>query len=83
MNIQQFKAKWQGSTLKERPASQEHLIDLCRVLGVPSPAEADRDDAYFVGVLHSRAREVWSLCMGTWLSGPRWVEAQRIDAISL
>jgi len=26
-----------------------------------------RDDDYFVGVLHSRAHEVWSLRMGTWL----------------
>jgi len=26
-----------------------------------------RDDDYFFGVLHSRAHEVWSLRMGTWL----------------
>lgn len=26
-----------------------------------------RDDDYFLGVLHSRAHEVWSLRMGTWL----------------
>ena len=36
-----FIAKWQASELKERSASQEHFIDLCRLLGEPTPAEAD------------------------------------------
>ena len=30
-----------ASALKERSASQEHFIDLCRLLGEPTPAEAD------------------------------------------
>ena len=30
-----------ASELKERSASQEHFIDLCRLLGEPTPAEAD------------------------------------------
>mgnify|MGYP007030116868 CR=1 FL=1 len=30
-----------GSTRTERAASQEHFIDLCRMLGVPTPNEAD------------------------------------------
>ena len=34
-------AKWRASELKERSAAQEHFIDLCRVLGEPTPAEAD------------------------------------------
>ena len=38
---QEFIAKWRASTLKERSASQEHFIDLCRLLGEPTPAEAD------------------------------------------
>ena len=37
----EFIAKWRASTLKERSASQEHFIDLCRLLGEPTPAEAD------------------------------------------
>ena len=37
----EFIAKWQASELKERSASQEHFIDLCRLLGEPTPAEAD------------------------------------------
>lgn len=28
--------------LKERSAAQEHFIDLCRLLGEPTPAEAAR-----------------------------------------
>ena len=36
-----FIAKWRASELKERSASQEHFIDLCRLLDEPTPAEAD------------------------------------------
>ena len=37
----EFIAKWRASQLKERSASQEHFIDLCRMLGEPTPAEDD------------------------------------------
>ena len=37
----EFIAKWRASELKESSASQEHFIDLCRLLGEPTPAEAD------------------------------------------
>ena len=36
-----FIAKWRASELKERSAAQEHFIDLCRLLGELTPAEAD------------------------------------------
>ena len=36
-----FIAKWRATELKERSAAQEHFIDLCRLLGEPTPAEAD------------------------------------------
>ncbi|MGK2852017.1 MAG: type IIL restriction-modification enzyme MmeI, partial [Candidatus Limnocylindrales bacterium] len=36
-----FAQKWQGSTATEKAASQEHFIDLCRMLGEPTPNEAD------------------------------------------
>ena len=43
----EFIAKWHASELKERSAAQEHFIDLCRLLGEPTPAEADpRGDHY-------------------------------------
>ena len=41
MTPHEFIAKWSASTLKERSAAQEHFIDLCRLLGEPTPAEAD------------------------------------------
>ena len=33
--------KWRTADLKERSGSQEQFIDLCRLLGEPTPAEAD------------------------------------------
>ena len=41
MEAQQFIAKWHASELNERSAAQEHFIDLCRLLGEPTPAEDD------------------------------------------
>ena len=42
MTPNEFITKWQASSeLKERSASQEHFIDLCRLLGEPTPADAD------------------------------------------
>jgi type II restriction/modification system DNA methylase subunit YeeA len=38
----EFATKWAGSTRTERAASQEHFIDICRMLGVPTPNEADQ-----------------------------------------
>lgn len=37
----EFAAKWSGSQRNERAAAQEHFIDLCRMLGVQTPNEAD------------------------------------------
>jgi hypothetical protein len=34
-----FAAKWRGDTRKERSVSQEHFIDLCRLLGHETPGE--------------------------------------------
>ena len=42
-----FIAKWRDSTLKESSGSQEHFIDLCRMLGEPTPAEADPDGEHY------------------------------------
>ncbi len=41
MTPYEFITKWRASELKERSASQEHFIDLCRLLGEPTPAESD------------------------------------------
>lgn len=37
----EFATKWSGSTRTERAASQEHFIDLCRLVGTKTPNEAD------------------------------------------
>lgn len=38
---QDFVETWRANRNKERSASQEHFIDLCRMLGVPTPNQAD------------------------------------------
>ena len=37
----EFSAKWRGVTTTEKASSQSHFIDLCRMLGEPTPHEAD------------------------------------------
>ena len=41
MTPTEFITKWRASELKESASSQEHFLDLCRLLGEPTPAEAD------------------------------------------
>ena len=47
MTPQEFVDKWRRSALKERSASQEHFIDLCQMLGHPTPAKADPEGSSF------------------------------------
>jgi hypothetical protein len=47
MNVQQFQAIWRNNTLTERAASQSHFIDVCHLLGLPTPAEADPAGTFF------------------------------------
>ena len=42
MNVHEFQAKWAGNTNKERSASQEHFLDVCAVLGQPTPSAFDK-----------------------------------------
>lgn len=58
-----FISKWRNSTLKERSASQEHFIDLCRLVGHPTPAEADPDGTFFTfekGVAKTGSGNGWA-----------------------
>jgi hypothetical protein len=42
-----FIRKWSDSELRERQGAQEHFIDLCNLLGEPTPATADaKGDTY-------------------------------------
>ena len=47
MDAIEFQRKWIGVELKERPAFQEHFLDLCRVLDVPTPAAIDPDGSFY------------------------------------
>ncbi len=83
MTPQDFITKWgpggPAFELNERQGAQPHFMDLCQLLGVPTPgsagdyifeqatlATARADDTSF-GILHSRFHELWSLRMCTWL----------------
>ncbi|HEV7877919.1 class I SAM-dependent DNA methyltransferase [Bradyrhizobium sp.] len=46
MDVHQFIDKWARADRTERQAAQEHFIDLCRVLGEPTPNEAADPGAY-------------------------------------
>ena len=43
----EFARKWSGSVRTERAASQEHFIDICRMVGVPTPNEADSTGEWY------------------------------------
>ncbi len=47
ITAQEFILKWSRSTLKERSAAQEHFIDLCRLVGELTPAQADPHGDWF------------------------------------
>ena len=47
MTPQQFVAKWSRAALSERAASQEHFLNLCALLGQPTPAGLDATGAEY------------------------------------
>ncbi len=47
MTPEMFVAKWTASKLKESASSQEHFIDLCHLVGHPTPAESDSEGTSF------------------------------------
>lgn len=47
MTPQEFVRKWSRVALPERAASQEHFLDLCRLLGQPTPASHDATGAEY------------------------------------
>ena len=47
MTPQQFSAKWANNELKESAASKEHFIDVCALVGAPTPREADKKGEWF------------------------------------
>ena len=41
LTLQAFIERWKAAELSERASYQQHFIDLCRLLGEPTPVEAD------------------------------------------
>ena len=41
LSAAEFAARWRENARRERASSQQHFLDLCRLLDVPGPAEAD------------------------------------------
>jgi hypothetical protein len=63
LSSQEFVAKWRHATLKERSAAQEHFIDLCRLVGHPTPAELDPTGSTFAfeaGVAKGHGGSGWA-----------------------
>jgi hypothetical protein len=58
---QVFAAKWRGDTRKERSVSQEHFIDLCRLLDHPTPGDSrDGSLAFEEGASKQRGGQGWA-----------------------
>lgn len=63
MTPSEFAAKWTSSTRTERAASQEHFIDLCRMLGFQTPNEADPSGDWYAfekGAEQLDGRDGWA-----------------------
>ena len=63
IDVQTFVTKWRENARRERASSQEHFIDLCRLLGVPTPNEADpsgRGYAFEAGAARTSGGEGWA-----------------------
>ena len=43
MTPDDFIRKWQGISLREKQAAQEHFLDLCALVGVESPDPGEPD----------------------------------------
>lgn len=71
------------------PRVSKHRIFVWRdsnVLANDGTIAFARDDDYFFGVLHSRAHELWSLRMGTWLgkgNDPRYTPTTCFETFAL
>jgi len=69
MTPQQFIAKWANASLNERAAAQQHFIDLCHLLGQPTPAQADAQGAWYTfekGVTKAGGGDGWA---DVWMRG--------------
>jgi len=80
MTIHDFIAKWRRVSLGERQASQQHFLDLCAVVGHPTPAAADPTGESFTferGAARLKARTLTNL----YNQRPTWLDLahRRLD----
>ncbi len=47
MTPYEFATKWEQANLSESAGSQEHFLDICRLVGEATPAEADPNGDFF------------------------------------
>src|SRR5438874_11348254 len=62
VTLPEFIQKWAASTRTERAAAQEHFIDLCRLLGQPTPNEdaTGEDYAFEKGAAKTEGGDGWA-----------------------
>jgi len=63
MDPRDFIDKWDGATLSERASAQSHFNDLCRLLDIAPPAEADPRGTWFTfekGVTKTTGTRGWA-----------------------
>ena len=47
LSVTDFVARWKDSNPSERQSYQQHFIDICHVLGQPTPVEVDQEGTFF------------------------------------
>lgn len=63
LTVHEFVRRWSRNKRTERSASQQHFLDLCAVVGHPTPAEIDPEGESFTfekGALKHRAGSGWA-----------------------
>jgi len=74
----QFVEKWAKVELSERAAGHEHFIDLCHMLGQPTPAEADPTVSRYLRLHAGIGRQALRNLTGR-LDSSRWSNAPAPD----
>ena len=54
MSAPEFVEKWRDNARRETASSQEHFIDLCRLVGAHTPNEADRTGTWYTFEAHAK-----------------------------
>ena len=76
MTPYEFATKWGRAKLSESAGSQEHFIDICRLVGQATPAEANPNGDFFTFELRRRTLTNLYNDPPTWLR----LAHQRLDA---